>query len=403
MIQLTQKKTNKDNVLITLPASKSISNRYLILKALSQKKYPIHNLSRAHDTQLLRQLLHKKHKIYNVKDTGTAFRFLMPLLSNTEGTSRITGTTRLMNRPIKPLIKALNRLGVSIIDESDQIIIKGHKINKSITSINQSESSQFASALMLSGASFKNGLHLRLTGKSVSGAYLDLTTEALTRAGISFKLDEHWFIVGHQRIQLPECRVENDWSSAAYFYQVMALSACKTLTLYDLNPKSIQADAIMISLFKQLGVSTKSKGKNLILGRKAIKLSAPLEFNCMNYPDLVPSLVVTCAALGIDATFRQIGHLRFKESDRILALQENLAACGVRFRIYKHTIQIKSNGIRDQFIGVKTYNDHRIAMAFAPLCFLNNNVLIDQETCVQKSFPDFWKQLKKTGVQLHEC
>ncbi len=402
MIELTYSHSKSKSIDIQLPASKSISNRLLILRALSEKKYPLHNLSKANDTIIMKSLLQQKDTLYDVQDAGTVYRFMLPFLCLKKTHSTMQGAKRLMERPIQPLVDSLIMLGARISVKKSTIEIQGGCIIKNKTRINQSLSSQFTSALLLCGAAFPEGLHLQFTGKAVSEPYLELTLQALHSAGIQFERQDRSCFIPHQSIQLPECTVENDWSSASFFYQIVALNSNLKFKFNKLSLQSLQTDAISCLLFESLGVLTIQDNDSVMIQNRKVTHQNELTFHCASYPDIVPSLTVTCAALGITAHFKGISHLRDKESNRIDALCDNLTRCQVRFKEFKNAFTIYSGGIRNREIRIKTFNDHRIAMAFAPLCFINNRVLIDNIDCVKKSFPRFWTQLIKTGVNIHE-
>jgi 3-phosphoshikimate 1-carboxyvinyltransferase len=402
MIELSFSSTKHHKADIQLPASKSISNRLLILRALSVRKNRIHNLSKANDTRLMRLCLSQKNNVYDVQDAGTVYRFLLPYLCIKSSKATVTGTLRLMQRPIEPLIDALKTLGAHIELKRNRVEITGGQIVHHKTRVSQEHSSQFASALLLSGAAFPNGLQLKLTGKAVSEPYLHLTLDLLKIAGVAYIIKNNTITIQPQTLQLPECRVENDWSSASFFYQVVALHAHKLIRFKNLSLQSAQADAVCALLFESLGVQTTSYRNDLIIKHKEIKQAHKLVFHCTSFPDIVPSLAVTCAALGISAQFKDIGHLRNKESNRIEALRYNLTSCNVKFKVHKNEFSIQSDPIKGRDISIKSFNDHRIAMAFAPLSLVNNKVYIDNKDCVNKSFPGFWTQLKKTGVRIYE-
>ncbi len=404
MIELKVLRIIRSPVSIQLPASKSISNRLLILRALSKKKWPIHNLSRANDTLVLKTLLAQHSMHYDVQEAGTVYRFLLPYLCIKQGKHIIKGSTRLMQRPIAPLVKSLEQLGARIKQKKEFIEIEGGTINGSTTTLNQKNSSQFASAILLSASAFPMGVALKLKGNMVSEPYLNLTLHALNQAGVRYEKNNNHIEIPSQQIQLPECTIENDWSSAAFFYQLVAFNPGLKIELQNLNRRSKQGDVILIELYKALGVKTSQQNNSVWISTnvRSENNKVALKFYCESYPDLVPSLAVTCAALGINAGFYGINHLRFKESDRVEALRINLTKGGVTFREYINSFHIKSDGMKNLTLSISTFDDHRIAMAFAPLCLLNNRVRLDNKDCVAKSFPDFWKQLKKAGISWYE-
>lgn len=402
MMELQYRGFADADVSIELPASKSISNRYLILQALSANKQPIHHLSTANDTQLLKSLLLQDSNSYDVQDAGTVYRFLIPYLCLKEGRHIIMGTERLMQRPILPLIESLRQLGANITFDGKQVSIDGGTIRSSETYISRKQSSQFASALLLSAAAFPKGLQLELLDEAVSLPYLNLTLDALRLASVSFDINDRYIHIPPQAIQLPECTVESDWSSAAFFYQFSLLIKHKSIKLTRLNIASKQGDAELIRLFRLLGVHTSICENGLRLQfDESLPVPSIIEIDGKDIPDIVPSVAVTCAALGIEAVIRNVEHLQHKESNRIEVLQKNLKPFGVQFDMSDNTLHLKSTGIKNQTIYINTASDHRMAMAFAPLC-IHNNVFIDDGNCVRKSFPGYWQEISKLGINIHE-
>lgn len=402
MIKLHYRRNLDSKVTVELPSSKSISNRYLLLQALSQNKHPIHNLSKANDTQLLRRLLQQQSNDYDVQDAGTVYRFLLPYLCLKEGIHTLRGTERLMQRPILPLIEALQQLGAHITFNSEGIIIQGGNINRYKATLSQAHSSQFASALLLSAAAFPKGLELTLREEAVSASYLNMTLSCLQEAGIQYIINDNSIKVPKQTIELPESTVENDWSSAAFFYQLASMIPNQIMCLNNLHIESKQGDAELMPIYKLLGVHSMARHSDVYIQHdSALPKAGMIEIDGKDIPDLIPSIVVTCSALGIDAVIHHIGHLRHKESDRIELLRMNLEPLGVHMQFAEGTLRMQSDGIKDRTVNVITADDHRIAMAFAPLCVFNQ-VRIDNESCVQKSFPDFWKELSKLGIESYE-
>jgi 3-phosphoshikimate 1-carboxyvinyltransferase len=398
MIVLSYNKVPEEVISIDLPASKSLSNRFLILQALSRSKAILHNLSNANDTRIMQSLLQQSSNEYDVQDAGTVYRFLLPYLCLKPGIHHVRGTPRLMQRPIEPLIAALTQLGAVIDREEECIRIKGGFINGRRTSISQKHSSQFASALLLSAAAFPNGIELELQDEAVSEPYLQMTLSCLETADIIYTRNTNIISIAHQSIHLKNYTIENDWSSAAFIYQFAALLPNTIFRLSGLHKDSKQGDAQVQHLFNAFGVSTTYQNNNIVLQkRSASPLDNEFILDAIHIPDLVPSLAVTCAMLGVKAYFRNVHHLIYKESNRLEMLRLNLEACGAQVNYSDSTLSVISAPIQNRDIKITTAKDHRIAMAFAPLC-ISNRVIMDDETCVTKSFPSFWTELNKIGV-----
>ena len=396
---------NDKNLLgtVTLPPSKSISNRLLIIKAISGKDFEIKNCSGSTDTIALQAALQTQSKIFDAGDAGTTYRFLTAYLCLTEGDKILTGTERMKQRPIGQLVNALKELGAHIeFTENENyppLLIHGGTLKGGEISIDASVSSQFISTLLLIAPVLKEGLTLHLKGTKVSEPYIDMTLKLMAEFSIQFEKSYYTIIIKPQEYKVKDIEVEVDWSSAAFFYQMVALADnnCE-IVLKGLKKNSIQGDKIIADLMYYFRVHTRYTDDGVILS-KGKEHIPKLRFNFSSYPDLVPSILVTCAVTGVKADIWGIEHLRLKETDRIGALQTELAKTGVRF--YKQEdIFVCEGKMRPAHYLVNTYNDHRIAMAFAPLALQFGRIDIENTNVITKSFPQFWDELKSIGFEI---
>ncbi len=405
---------------INLPASKSISNRLLIIHALCKKRFTIENLSAANDTKILKKALRLKNKIIDAGEGGTTLRFLFAFLSGKDGVWKLSGSKRLMQRPIEPLIDALKKLGGDIEWRKNHWLIKGKSMTGGKLRINSGSSSQFISALLLVAPTFKNGLQLLLKGKVVSSSYIDMTIELMRDYGIGVTVNKKTISVAHGKYQSKNSSVEADWSAASCFYELAALNPGSKILLKRLKDDSLQGDRVVAELFEVFGVKSsffengvlivseefatktlkhkENELKNLVPSRfSGIKISGTLIFDIKDCPDLFPALVVTCAAKKINATFKNTSHLNSKESERANVFAQLLQQLGCKVKQTKNTFSIEAKNFQlpTSSFQLFSHNDHRIAMCFAPLASLFSSITFDDEKVVRKSFPDFWMELKK--------
>jgi 3-phosphoshikimate 1-carboxyvinyltransferase len=397
------KKFNKETASINLPSSKSISNRVLILSSLANQRCEIQNLSKANDTVLLKKLLQiGNSKTLNCEDAGTTFRFLLTYCSLIKGNWHITGTSRLFNRPYKDLLNVLIKNGAYIeVNELKRIInISGGNLKGGKISIDGNVSSQFISSLLLCGASMQNGLQLIINKNIISSTYISMTLDVIKQVGIKFKIVNNQIIIPNQKIKQFKYYIESDWSSVAFFYLVSLLKQDLKLDFKRLDLPSTQGDSIVFDITKEMGAKSIFKQNQLFIQSKNIQIKES-KYHCNDYPDLVPVLIVMHAALGVEATFVDINNLRFKESNRIDSLKINLGKYGVSFRESKNILHVKGKIYSDNYV-FHSFNDHRIAMALAPLALLGSPVVIKNAEAVKKSFPDYWKELKKCGLTIQE-
>lgn len=388
---------------ISLPSSKSISNRLLIMNALSGNKIRIRNLSSSNDTTILLEALQPGKKEINTGNAGTAMRFLTSYLAVTEGEYVLTGSERMCQRPIGKLVQALRQLGADIEylkkEGFPPLRIRGKKLQKQETEIDGSTSSQFISALLMIAPVLPNGLTLRLTGKIISHPYINLTLKLLKMAGIESIYSGDLIRIEHQQYRETEITVEPDWSSASYWYSIAALSPECHITISDLPEVSLQGDAVIARHFATLGVKTEFNPQGATLSRISVT-SSRFEGNFEDTPDMVQTFVVCLGLLGIPFRISGAQSLRIKETDRIAALCNEMKKLGIMLTEPENGV-LEWNGRKEKPISdshrFSTYDDHRMAMSFAPACLSGQPVAIEDPKVVIKSYPCFWEDLKNTG------
>ena len=398
------------NCSIKLSGSKSLSNRLLLLKEILDLKIDLKNLSDSEDTTLLlkalRQIKEAKNKNINILDAGTDMRFLTALLAIKKGTWTITGSDRMKKRPIGELVAALKSLGAEIEflekENYPPLEIKGKIILGGALKIDASQSSQFISALLLISPKLKNGLVLTLKNRIVSSPYIEMTAALLKKFNVPISKLKNTYTVNSstKSKQIKAIKIESDWSSASYWYSICALSKNAKIELNFLNKKSLQSDSILPELYKILGVETKYKKNSIIISRKKLETKS-INYNFINCPDIAQTFAVTCFGLGICAKLYGLSTLKFKESDRIIALKTELEKMGAKLVITNNSIELKKSK-PIPFEGViETYNDHRMAMSFSPLALVYNSIKIANPEVVSKSYPRFWKDLKSVGFSVN--
>jgi 3-phosphoshikimate 1-carboxyvinyltransferase len=389
---------------VCLPSSKSISNRALIIQAM-QAGVEIEGLSDAADTVVLKRLLQKGGLVYDVGPAGTSFRFLTAYLAFKPGSQILTGSVRMFQRPIAPLVDALKQLGADIeyLGEEGYPPLKINTPqncdNIGWIEINAGVSSQFISALLLIGPNLPNGLKLKLAGPVVSDSYIDMTCALMSYFGVKVQREADRIQVEAGSYKARKLRVEADWSAASYFYAMAALAADVDLKLLNLSEKSLQGDAITVTLMQHFGIISVEDEYGLNLRRERVLLK-PFEYNFNSCPDLAQTFAVLCAAAGIKATLKGLETLKIKETDRGLALVEVLSQFGIDFVRDTASLSLTGSFHPNSAYSIPSYDDHRMAMAFAALALVQGQVTIQNPTVVDKSFPKFWEQLDLLGFRL---
>jgi 3-phosphoshikimate 1-carboxyvinyltransferase len=385
---------------ITLPTSKSMSNRLLILKHIHHSDIQISGLSDADDTVLLERLLSAEGSNFNTKNAGTVFRFLTACFAVQSKKSIITGDERMKSRPIGALVDSLRSLGTDIhyIEKAGfpPVEIKSGITKNGEVSVNATESSQFATALMLIATIIKGGLDIRFIGKPVSFKYIELTAGILNQLGFYCEFNQSRAKVKNAELEAKEYEVEKDWSSAAFFYLLTALSNNAEIILQNLKLESLQGDKIVANIFERFGIESIQQKQGIKITKKERIKPEKLDLDCSDFPDLVPVLAVLCSATKTPFRFAGVNHLVYKESNRLQALQTELNKIKAETEIDKDVFFSKgfSNAKFGKLV-IETYKDHRMAMAFAPLALLYPDIIIKDFEVVKKSFPDFWKELEK--------
>ena len=396
---------------INLPASKSISNRALILHALGKGSVVPDNLSDCDDTKVIINALKTMPPVIDIKAAGTAMRFMTAYLSVTPGEHVITGTNRMKHRPIRVLVDALRKLGAQIEYTEEEgfppLRITGETLDGGMLEIPGDVSSQYISALLMIGPAMKNGLKLRLTGNIVSRPYIDLTLHVMHEFGISVEwTDVDMISVSHQEIGERRYTIENDWSASSYWYEILAMinDDESRVTLPGLKDASRQGDSAVRYLFSMLGVKTAFRTSNEVVLTRHMRSLPRLDYDFINQPDLAQTLVVTCATLGIPFHFTGLGNLRIKETDRIEAMKTEMRKLGYVLDDSVET-ELSWNGERceaEEKPVIDTYEDHRMAMAFAPTAILLGEIRINNPEVVTKSYPGYWDDLRKAGFTIEE-
>ncbi len=395
---------------IKLPASKSISNRALIIHALSGGCIMPENLSDCDDTKVMINALKNMPDTIDIMAAGTAMRFTTAYLSVTEGEHTITGTKRMKHRPIAILVDALKYLGaeISYVEEEGYppLHIKGHHLEGGHLEIEGNVSSQYISALLMIGPVLKNGLELKLTGEIISRPYIDLTLWTMREFGADAEwTDVDTVTVKPQPYKQREYFIESDWSASSYWYETMALSNDENaeVRLTGLMDNSKQGDSMVIYIFSLLGVKTtfgtKEQGIPTTVTLKRQHCMLPrLEYDFSGSPDLAQTFVVTCALMGIKFHFTGLATLKIKETDRIEALKTEMKKLGFVIKD-QNSSELIWDGERCEPSeeAIDTYEDHRMAMAFAPVALIIPGLKINNPEVVSKSYPKFWDDIKSAG------
>jgi 3-phosphoshikimate 1-carboxyvinyltransferase len=389
---------------IQLPSSKSISNRMLIIRALSGSQTVLQNLSESDDTRVLEKALEENSLQIDVGHAGTAMRFLTAYLCTRQGSFELTGSDRMKQRPVGPLVNALKQLGARIDylgkESCPPLRIEGSGLKGGKIEIDAGISSQFISALMMIGPVLEGGLQISLRGDVVSATYIRMTLALMKVCGaqVSFKGKQIDIKPGAYRLDAFE--VESDWSGASYWYQVAALLPGSEIILPGLSSKSLQGDSVLLRLFESLGVKSSFQADSLHIAAEMMQLPDHFAHDFTGCPDLVQTCVVTLCALGIPFRITGTRTLRVKETDRIAALGNELRKVGFVLQDDPAGEWISWDGTPcepESAPSIATYHDHRMAMAFAPLAIIMGNISIEDPGVVSKSYPGYWEDLRKAG------
>lgn len=397
------KKTSLHGRASTLPASKSISNRALIIDALSGGKSELQNLSDANDTQLMQKLIRSPLGEIDVEDAGTTMRFLTAYFSITDQKKIITGTERMKERPIGILVDALRLLGVMIEYTGKEGYpplktngFKGQKTDRII--IRGDVSSQFISAMMMVAPVLPLGLTLELQGKIGSRPYIEMTRSLMSHFGVGSRFENHTIVIPPQSYKTSAFAIESDWSGASYWYAFAALADEADIVLPRLISDSLQGDRAIVDIMNAMGVLTTFLKGELRLTKKEHVSEITWDFT--HCPDLAQTVAVVCAAKGIQGSFTGLESLRIKETDRIAALQNELGKIGAHLvEGNKSSWRLLPSVSLPSSAFFATYKDHRMAMAFAPLAACMN-IEIENPAVVRKSYPTFWDDVKSFGFEI---
>jgi len=399
------KSTILNNKQIAITGSKSESNRLLLLQAL----YPnisIENLSNSDDSQLMQKALNSSKKITDIHHAGTAMRFLTAFYSTQINREvELTGSKRMKERPIAILVDALRQLGADILYKENEgfppLIIKGKQLIGNKVTLKANVSSQYISALLLIAPKLENGLELTLIGTITSVPYIKMTLNLLSQIGVESSFKDNMITVKPlsklgKNINLV---VESDWSSASYFYSVIALSDIGTnVTISSYKKESLQGDSVLSKIYKTFGVSTQFNNNSVTIS-KTSEAKSIKELNLQEAPDIAQTIAVTAFGLGLSCYLTGLHTLKIKETDRLVALKTEIEKLGGNITITNNSLTLEASNSILKNIEIQTYNDHRMAMAFAPLA-LKTDIIIKDYKVVTKSYPTFWEDLKALGFNL---
>lgn len=393
---------------VQVPSSKSICNRALVLNALSYSPYQINNLSDCDDTQVMVKALNSNDCYFDIKAAGTAMRFLTAFLSKIMGRWTLTGTERMRNRPISILVDALNSLGARIeyIEKVGYppLLINGCALHGGEITLAGNVSSQYISALLMVAPLMEQGLKMNLTGDIISKPYISLTLNLMKQFGVECVWEGNTISVAPQEYTPIPFTVEGDWSAASYWYAMAALDKNSAVEIQSLFNDSLQGDSKVASMFEELGVGT-IYGDNNILVKRVAPSPSEWNYNFVDQPDLAQTFVVVCCLLNIKFRFCGLQSLKIKETDRIEALKKEMKKLGYIIKDSEDSI-MEWRGERCEAEAhpmINTYEDHRMAMAFAPAAMmLSEGIEIKDPEVVSKSYPAFWKDLKNAGFIITE-
>ena len=390
---------------VSISGSKSESNRLILLRAYTSY-FKIFNLSDSDDTQLMLSAIESDKKEINIGHAGTAMRFLTSYYSSISKNSKIlTGSNRMKQRPISFLVDALKDLGCDIeyIEKSGfpPLKINGKNILNNSVTLPADVSSQYISSLMMLGISLENGLKIKLSSEITSLPYILMTKKIIERIGGIIKIDDRDITIEPFKEKvIPEQFVESDWSSASYFFSIAALSKSAKLTLSNFFKDSLQGDSKLVDIYKIFGIETKFEEDHILLRKSKIDLPKSINLNLKDSPDLAQTIIVTCLGLGVDCTLDGLHTLKIKETDRLVALKNEIEKFNVdKVEITENSITLENNSNLKHEVIIDTYNDHRMAMSFAPLSLIVP-IKINNPEVVTKSYVNFWNDLESLGFNI---
>jgi len=406
-LHLSSPPSNHIKATIEITGSKSESNRCLLLRAL----YPeitIENLSNSDDAEVMEKGLQIKNGVVDIHHAGTAMRFLTGFFASQEGKEvTLTGSQRMTERPVKVLVEALRSLGAEIAYEQNEgfppIRIRGKKLVKNQVSLPANISSQYISSLLLVAPSLENGLELELIGKITSVPYINMTLGLLSQIGVESSFKGNVITVSPKTKVAPTTlTVESDWSSASYYYSIVALSELGSeIELSAYKKDSLQGDSVLAGIYKDFGVQTTFFDNQILLKKIADCQLPTVIYDLANAPDIAQTIAVTCFGLGIGCHLTGLHTLKIKETDRLEALHAELTTLGADISVTEKALTLSPSTKIENDMAIDTYNDHRMAMAFAPLA-LKTSIFINNAEVVSKSYPDFWDDLKTLRFDIRE-
>jgi 3-phosphoshikimate 1-carboxyvinyltransferase len=406
-LHLSSPASNKLEATIKVTGSKSESNRILLLQAL----YPnlsISNISNSDDAQVMAKGLKVSSGEVDIHHAGTAMRFLTAYFATQEGKEVVlTGSQRMTERPIGVLVDALRNLGADISYVNNEgyppLKISGKKITKGKVSLPANISSQYISALLLNASSLENGLEIELVGKITSVPYIKMTLALLSQLNIENTFEVNLIKVFPKKaVEATNMVVESDWSSASYFYSIAALSEIGSeIKLSAYKENSLQGDSVLAVIYKEFGVETIYEENTVILKKVQNHKTDNLEWDLSNAPDIAQTISVTCFGLGMGCDLKGLHTLKIKETDRLEALHTELSKLGANISVTDKTLTIEPTASIVEHVAIDTYNDHRMAMAFAPLAY-KTSIIINDAGVVSKSYPDFWTDMATVNIGVKE-
>jgi 3-phosphoshikimate 1-carboxyvinyltransferase len=391
---------------IAVTGSKSETNRLLLLQAVFPN-ITLANTSNSDDSEVMQKALKGNEEIVDIHHAGTAMRFLTAYFAVNDGREVVlTGSQRMTERPIKVLVEALEQLGAKITYEKEEgyppIRIKGQKITASKVNIPANVSSQYISALMLVAPKLENGIEINLVGEITSVPYIKMTLALLNDLDIKTSFEGNVIkVYPKQEVETKEMVVESDWSSASYFFSLVALSDTASIKLSSYKENSLQGDSALVEIYKQMGVNSQFENNSLTLIKDTNFKPKTVSFELNNTPDIAQTIVVSCLGLGIGCHLTGLHTLKIKETDRLEALRIELTKLGATISVTNDSLTLVASSDINHNVKIATYNDHRMAMAFAPLA-LKVPLIIENAEVVSKSYPDFWEDMTKLGFSISD-